>query len=198
MTRRAGNATTLELNKAHWPVTVLGPGRRIGLWVQGCTHPLPRLRVAGHVAARRERRRSPCASCSRGASDVVGRRARRRDDQRRRAVRAAAGLARAARRRCIAWRREAALDFDILCYSGYPLKTLERKHAEAARAARRDHSRAVRRQRCRSATSGAARATSRSCRCPSAAARATRSTSMRPPTPTASACRRRSKAGASG
>jgi len=27
----------LELNKAHWPVTVLGPGRRIGLWVQGCT-----------------------------------------------------------------------------------------------------------------------------------------------------------------
>src|ERR1043165_1857353 len=28
---------TLQLNKAHWPVTVLGPGRRIGLWVQGCT-----------------------------------------------------------------------------------------------------------------------------------------------------------------
>ncbi len=28
---------TLELNKAHWPVTVLGPGRRIGLWVQGCS-----------------------------------------------------------------------------------------------------------------------------------------------------------------
>ena len=28
-------AATLELNKAHWPVTVLGPGRRIGLWVQG-------------------------------------------------------------------------------------------------------------------------------------------------------------------
>ena len=30
-------ALTLELNKAHWPVTVLGPGRRIGLWVQGCS-----------------------------------------------------------------------------------------------------------------------------------------------------------------
>ncbi len=25
------------LNKAHFPVTVLGPGRRIGLWLQGCT-----------------------------------------------------------------------------------------------------------------------------------------------------------------
>ncbi len=30
-------ARTIELNKAHWPVTVLGPGRRIGLWVQGCS-----------------------------------------------------------------------------------------------------------------------------------------------------------------
>src|ERR1044071_7362148 len=28
---------TIQLNKAHWPVTVLGPGRRIGLWLQGCT-----------------------------------------------------------------------------------------------------------------------------------------------------------------
>ncbi len=25
------------LNKAHFPVTVLGPGRRVGLWLQGCT-----------------------------------------------------------------------------------------------------------------------------------------------------------------
>ena len=30
------STATLQLNKAHWPVTVLGPGRRIGLWVQGC------------------------------------------------------------------------------------------------------------------------------------------------------------------
>ena len=27
------------------------------------------------------------------------------------------------------WRRAANLDFDILCYSGFPLKTLKRKHA---------------------------------------------------------------------
>jgi anaerobic ribonucleoside-triphosphate reductase activating protein len=26
----------LYLNKAHYPVTTLGPGRRIGLWLQGC------------------------------------------------------------------------------------------------------------------------------------------------------------------
>lgn len=27
----------LRLNKAHFPVKVLGPGRRIGIWVQGCS-----------------------------------------------------------------------------------------------------------------------------------------------------------------
>jgi anaerobic ribonucleoside-triphosphate reductase activating protein len=27
------------------------------------------------------------------------------------------------------WRSEAGLDFDILCYSGYPLATLEKRHA---------------------------------------------------------------------
>ncbi|MEO0625059.1 MAG: 4Fe-4S cluster-binding domain-containing protein [Pseudomonadota bacterium] len=29
--------TTLMLSRMHFPVTTLGPGRRIGLWVQGCT-----------------------------------------------------------------------------------------------------------------------------------------------------------------
>ena len=27
----------LRISRAHFPVTVLGPGRRIGLWVQGCS-----------------------------------------------------------------------------------------------------------------------------------------------------------------
>lgn len=29
--------THLQVSRAHFPVTVLGPGRRIGLWLQGCT-----------------------------------------------------------------------------------------------------------------------------------------------------------------
>jgi anaerobic ribonucleoside-triphosphate reductase activating protein len=29
--------TSLLLSKAHFPVTVLGPGRRAGIWVQGCS-----------------------------------------------------------------------------------------------------------------------------------------------------------------
>ena len=31
----------IYLNKAHYPVTTLGPGRRIGLWLQGCTLACP-------------------------------------------------------------------------------------------------------------------------------------------------------------
>ena len=26
----------IAINKAHYPVTVLGPGQRIGIWFQGC------------------------------------------------------------------------------------------------------------------------------------------------------------------
>ncbi|MFI0405823.1 4Fe-4S single cluster domain-containing protein [Actinomadura sp. 3N508] len=29
--------TGLLLNRIHYPVTTLGPGRRVGIWVQGCT-----------------------------------------------------------------------------------------------------------------------------------------------------------------
>jgi anaerobic ribonucleoside-triphosphate reductase activating protein len=27
----------ISINKAHFPITVLGPGRRIGIWLQGCS-----------------------------------------------------------------------------------------------------------------------------------------------------------------
>lgn len=30
-------STRIAVNRMHWPVEVLGPGRRIGIWVQGCT-----------------------------------------------------------------------------------------------------------------------------------------------------------------
>lgn len=33
--------TKLALNKIHWPVTALGPGRRIGIWLQGCSVKCP-------------------------------------------------------------------------------------------------------------------------------------------------------------
>lgn len=29
--------TEVAVNRLHWPVTVLGPGRRVGVWFQGCS-----------------------------------------------------------------------------------------------------------------------------------------------------------------
>lgn len=29
--------TSIRINRAHYPVTVLGPGKRIGIWLQGCS-----------------------------------------------------------------------------------------------------------------------------------------------------------------
>lgn len=116
------------LNKAHFPVTVLGPGRRIGLWLQGCT-----LRCRGCVSqdtwpadpARAMPVRALIDWCKRVSLD-------RLDgitisggepfDQPKPLAALLDGLA--------AWRQAAGLDFDILCYSGYPLKTLQKKHAK--------------------------------------------------------------------
>ncbi|MBK9116003.1 MAG: radical SAM protein [Betaproteobacteria bacterium] len=119
---------TLQLNKAHWPVTVLGPGRRIGLWVQGCT-----IRCRGCVsqdtwprdAASAIPVRDVLAWCRRVAPDgpdgitISG---GEPFEQPEALFALLAGLR--------AWRDAKALDFDILCYSGYPLQTLERKHAK--------------------------------------------------------------------
>lgn len=33
--------TVVAVNRLHWPVTVLGPGRRVGIWVQGCSIECP-------------------------------------------------------------------------------------------------------------------------------------------------------------
>lgn len=117
----------LELNKAHWPVTVLGPGRRIGLWTQGCSIHCP-----GCVSqdtwpadpAKAIAVNELVAWCRRTAGDAldgVTISGGEPFDQ----PAAVAALLRALH----AWRRRAGLDFDLLCYSGYPLRTLERDHA---------------------------------------------------------------------
>jgi anaerobic ribonucleoside-triphosphate reductase activating protein len=121
-------AVTLQLNKAHWPVTVLGPGRRIGLWVQGCT-----IGCRGCVsqdtwpsdATKTIAVRDLLAWCKRVAGDELD------------GVTISGGEPfqqplglRALLDGLHAWRRTAKLDFDVLCYSGYPLSTLRRKHAK--------------------------------------------------------------------
>lgn len=118
----------LLLNKAHFPVTVLGPGRRIGLWLQGCT-----IRCKGCVSqdtwpadpAKALPVKTLLDWCRRVAQDgfdgvtISG---GEPFDQPQALAALLDGL--------IAWRTKAGLDFDLLCYSGYPLKTLERKHAK--------------------------------------------------------------------
>jgi anaerobic ribonucleoside-triphosphate reductase activating protein len=122
-----GAGITLQLNKAHWPVTVLGPGKRIGLWVQGCsigcrgcvsqdTWPTD----AGKAIAV-DALVQWCRTVTAGTLDGVTISGGEPFQQ----PRALAALLDALAR----WRSDAGLDFDILSYSGYPLKTLERDHA---------------------------------------------------------------------
>ena len=119
------SAPTLELNKAHWPVTVLGPGRRIGLWVQGCSIHCPGC-VSQDTWPRDPGRTIPVreliAWCKRVAGDRLDGVTLSGGEP----FEQIAGLT-ALLDELHRWRRAARLDFDILCYSGYPLKTLQRK-----------------------------------------------------------------------
>lgn len=116
----------IAVNKAHFPVSVLGPGRRIGLWLQGCS-----IRCKGCVSQdtweRDPGRETTVARllswCRRVAADGCD------------GVTISGGepfdqpAALAALLDALAhWRQSAGLDFDILCYSGYPLATLEKRH----------------------------------------------------------------------
>jgi anaerobic ribonucleoside-triphosphate reductase activating protein len=116
------------LNKAHFPVTVLGPGRRIGLWLQGCT-----IRCKGCVSQDTwpadPARAMPvkalidwCKRTSNNELDGITISGGEPFDQPRPLAALLDGLS--------AWRAAAGLDFDLLCYSGYPLKTLEQRHAK--------------------------------------------------------------------
>lgn len=117
----------LLLNKAHFPVTVLGPGRRIGLWLQGCT-----IRCKGCVSQDTwpadPARAIPvkmlvdwCKRVAKEGFDGITISGGEPFDQ----PKPLAALL----QQLDAWRMSAGLDFDILCYSGYPLKTLEKQHA---------------------------------------------------------------------
>lgn len=118
----------IALNKAHFPVTVLGPGRRIGLWLQGCT-----IRCKGCVsqdtwASDPGRLLSIaqllrwCRETSRDEVDGITISGGEPFDQ----PKALGSLLDALAQ----WRSSAGLDFDILCYSGYPLKTLQKRHSK--------------------------------------------------------------------
>jgi anaerobic ribonucleoside-triphosphate reductase activating protein len=119
----------IAINKAHFPVTVLGPGRRIGIWLQGCRIHCPGCvsRDTWAVDPGREttvaRVLSWCRNAARTSGfDGVTISGGEPFDQ--------PAALRALLDALIAWRASGGPgDFDILCYSGYPLRHLRRKHA---------------------------------------------------------------------
>lgn len=117
----------IGLNKAHFPVTVLGPGRRIGLWMQGCSIGCPGC-VSQDTWAADAGHRVPlaevlawCREVAQGQPlDGVTISGGEPFDQPEALAALLDGLHH--------WRTTAGLDFDVLCYSGHPLARLEREH----------------------------------------------------------------------
>lgn len=117
----------ISVNKAHFPVTVLGPGRRIGIWLQGCS-----IGCKGCLSRDTWARDAGkdmsiasllawCEEVSGGAPDGITLSGGEPFEQPAALAELVRGLAQ--------WRKKKGLDFDVLCYSGYPLARLRRDHA---------------------------------------------------------------------
>ena len=117
----------VRLNKAHFPVTALGPGRRIGLWLQGCSAQCPGCisRDTWADDPSREITISGIIDWCRGVSakgcDGVTISGGEPFEQ----ARALSELIKEIR----AWSDEIEAKMDILCYSGLPLRRLQLDHA---------------------------------------------------------------------
>jgi anaerobic ribonucleoside-triphosphate reductase activating protein len=110
------------INKIHFPVTVLGPGRRIGIWFQGCSircpgclsqdtwsnNPSQGIRILDLI--------SWCRIVGRQGFDGITITGGEPFEQ--------AGALKALLLGLHAWRSAHALSFDVLCYSGMSLKKL--------------------------------------------------------------------------
>ena len=117
----------IRLNKAHYPVTTLGFGHRLGLWVQGCS--------IGCGGCLSRDTWDAAGGWDAEVSDVVA----WCDSRRGRGIdgitisggepfqqpKALTTLLES----LDAWRRQLERPFDILCYSGFTLAGLERRHA---------------------------------------------------------------------
>ena len=116
----------ININKAHYPVTVLGPGRRIGIWVQGCRIACPGCvsqdtwdkSINRNIAV--AQLLSWCRKVAAPQLDGITISGGEPFDQPQALTALLDGL--------IAWRKELKSELDILCYSGYPLATLKQKH----------------------------------------------------------------------
>jgi anaerobic ribonucleoside-triphosphate reductase activating protein len=117
----------LQLNKAHYPVTALGPGRRIGIWTQGCSIHCPGCVSLDTWKPDRDKSIEVdaliawCRRVCEGRTDGITISGGEPFDQPRALGALLDGL--------IRWRRASGQSFDILCYSGYRLERLRKAHA---------------------------------------------------------------------
>lgn len=118
----------ISINKAHYPVSVLGPGKRLGIWLQGCSIGCKGC-VSQDTWKRDPGRDMTVASllnwCRKTAGnnfDGVTISGGEPFDQPAALAALLEGFAH--------WRADSKLDFDILCYSGYPMATLQKKHGK--------------------------------------------------------------------
>ncbi|OGA73355.1 MAG: hypothetical protein A3G27_01215 [Betaproteobacteria bacterium RIFCSPLOWO2_12_FULL_66_14] len=116
----------IAINKAHFPVTVLGPGRRLGLWLQGCSIRCPGC-VSQDTWEAGAGRFMPiealidwCRSVTGSGLDGITVSGGEPFDQ----PEALEALLRGFNE----WRASERAAFDILCYSGYPFRTLDKQH----------------------------------------------------------------------
>ena len=117
----------IQLNKAHYPVTALGPGRRIGIWTQGCSIHCPGCVSLDTWKPDRSKAMAVddllawCRRVSAGAPEGITISGGEPFDQPQPLAYLLRGLDR--------WRQSLAQPFDILCYSGYRLEKLRKDHA---------------------------------------------------------------------
>jgi anaerobic ribonucleoside-triphosphate reductase activating protein len=118
----------LRISRLHYPVTVLGPGRRVGIWVQGCSIGCPGClsqdtwdpdRVTPAPVSQII---EACRHLSSDELDGVTISGGEPFDQ-------PEGL-RALLYGLHEWRTECRAPFDVLCYSGRPLRYLRRHFAD--------------------------------------------------------------------
>ncbi len=117
----------ISINKAHYPVTVLGHGKRLGIWLQGCSIRCKHC-VSQDTWPRDPGRDMPlaqlldwCRQTATNGMDGITISGGEPFDQPQALEALLDGL--------LHWRTKAKLDFDLLCYSGYPLATLQKNHA---------------------------------------------------------------------
>jgi anaerobic ribonucleoside-triphosphate reductase activating protein len=119
---------TIRLSRVHYPVMVLGPGRRIGIWVQGCgigCRDCVAKDTWDAATGRTEAIEALLAWCRRIAADGLDGVTITGGEPFEQPL-SLAKLLQALRE----WRSSENLAFDLLCYSGFPLARLKARHAD--------------------------------------------------------------------